>query len=337
MSQTPYQQPEGHPMRRFAVFAAVLAVVVLAGSQPWKGTRWSWSCFRSSFHAHAMAMGSSNTQSRAGADGWTIRDCSSEDGDHTNWGWGDQKHACEVRTITLALPGKLSVSSMNGGIHIVGEDRKDVLVNARIEGWAGSTEEAAAILREIGIETTDGSIRDKGPNFHWGHQGYGISYTIHAPRQLSAELKTMNGGIDLQHLDGDLKFDTTNGGVDLNDLAGNVHGSTVNGGVDIGLSGDSWRGKGLDAETTNGGITLNIPESYSAHLETGTVNGGIEINFPVTVQGEIKHHLTTDLGKGGPTIHAETVNGGITVSHHAGANSASSHSADSDRGEGEAQ
>lgn len=84
------------------------------------------------------------------------------------------------------------------------------------------------------------------------------------------------------------------------------------------LSGNRWDGKGLDAETTNGGITLNIPENYAAHLETGTVNGGIEVNFPITVQGEIKHHLATDLGGGGATIHAETTNGGVTLSHSSG-------------------
>jgi len=313
MTQPPYRPSEGHPMRRFAFFAAALLVVVGVGSQPWNG---GWRGFLNGFHANAKHYeGAADGRALASADGWTIRDCTGEDKDHTNWGWGHQEHACEVRTITIAKPEKFSVSSMNGGIHVVGEDRQDVRIEARIEGWANTSSEAAGILREIQIETAGGTIHDKGPNFHWGHQGYGINYVIRAPRQLSAELKTMNGGIDLAHLDGDLRFDTTNGGVDLTDLAGNVHGSTVNGGLDISLSGDRWSGKGLDAETTNGGISLNIPEHYSAHLETGTVNGGIEVNFPITIQGDIKHHLATDIGSGGPTIHAETTNGGVTLSH----------------------
>jgi hypothetical protein len=318
MSQTSYPQPGDHPMRRFALFVLVLAIVVGVGSQPWSGGARSggWRGFIGGFRAHAKTDRSPAYGAALGsADGWTIHDCSGEDRDHTNWGWGHQQRACEMRTITIAAPAKLDVSSMNGGIRIIGEDRKDVLIDARVEAWADSTSEASGILREVQIQSADGSIRDKGPNFHWGTRGYGISYTIHAPHQISAELKTMNGGIGLAHLDGVLKFDTTNGGVDLTDLAGNVSGSTVNGGLDIALSGDRWRGEGLHAETTNGGITLNLPESYAAHLETGTVNGGIEVNFPVTVQGEIKHHLDTDLGGGGPTIHVETTNGGVTISH----------------------
>lgn len=323
MTQPPFGTSQGNPMRRFAIFAAVLFVIVAIGSAPWNG-RGGWHGFLNSFRAQAKHADQRDGRALTSSEGWAIRDCSGTDKDHTNWGSGDQEHACEVRTITIAKPDKLNVSSMNGGIHVIGEDRQDVKIEARVQAWAGSASEAADILREIQIDTTNGAIRDKGPSFHLGHQGYGISYVIRAPRQTSAELKTLNGGIGLEHLNGDLRFDTTNGGVNLTDLAGDVHGSTVNGGLDISLSGNHWNGKGLQAETTNGGITLNIPDHYSAHLETGTVNGGIEVNFPITIQGDIKHHLATDIGSGGPTIHAETTNGGVTLSHASGGDSDSS-------------
>ena len=38
MTQPPYHASEGHPMRRFTVFAIVLFAVVLVGSQPWNGS-----------------------------------------------------------------------------------------------------------------------------------------------------------------------------------------------------------------------------------------------------------------------------------------------------------
>ena len=93
------------------------------------------------------------------------------------------------------------------------------------------------------------------------------------------------------------------------------------GGLDITLTGKSWRGQGLNAETTNGGVTLKIPEHYAAHLETGTVNGGISVNFPITIQGDIKNRLNTDLNGGGPTIHAETTNGGVEIERAGGTES----------------
>jgi DUF4097 and DUF4098 domain-containing protein YvlB len=81
------------------------------------------------------------------------------------------------------------------------------------------------------------------------------------------------------------------------------------------LAGDSWSGAGMDVETTNGGITLLIPEDYSAEIETRTTNGGIDLGFPVTVQGRIGRELRATLGDGGPTIRAITTNGGVHIAH----------------------
>ena len=63
--------------------------------------------------------------------------------------------------------------------------------------------------------------------------------------------------------------------------------TTRNGGLNVTLSGDRWDGEGLDVETSNGGVTVTIPDGYNAELETRTVNGGLRIDFPITVQGEL--------------------------------------------------
>jgi len=92
-----------------------------------------------------------------------------------------------------------------------------------------------------------------------------------------------------------------------------MHGRTTNGGVKVALTGSQWDGEGLDVTTTNGGVVLEVPSDYNAHLETGTVNGGVRMDFPVRVQGRLDRELSTDLGSGGPTIRARTTNGGVVV------------------------
>jgi len=123
----------------------------------------------------------------------------------------------------------------------------------------------------------------------------------------------MNGGVDVRGMRGTTRFRTMNGGARLEDLGGDVSGSTMNGGLAIVLGGDRWQGQGMDVRTTNGGVDLTIPEGYSAHLETSTVNGGLDLGFPVTVQGRVGRQLSLDLGGGGPTIRAETTNGGVSL------------------------
>ena len=88
----------------------------------------------------------------------------------------------------------------------------------------------------------------------------------------------------------------------------------MNGGLNIELSGNRWAGEKLDASTSNGGVTLTIPENYSARIETGTVNGGMKTDYPMNVRGEIGgQRMTFDVGSGGPTIRAVTTNGGVKI------------------------
>jgi DUF4097 and DUF4098 domain-containing protein YvlB len=283
-------------MRRFIVFILSLtAIVVLGVALP-----------RTHINAHAAV-----AQARATGN-WQNGNCEDRGG---HWG---EAHACQMRHTTFTLPSShLSVETTNGGIDVIGEDRSDVALEARVQTWASSEAEANRLLSDVVINTTNGDVRDQGPHSHFfGREGYSVDYHLHVPRHLAAEIQTMNGGIDLTRLEGTIRFGTTNGGVNLDQLAGDVRGETVNGGIDITLAGDRWQGTGLHAETTNGGVDLRIPDHYSAHLETGTVNGGISLGFPVTVQGEIKNHLNTDLGSGGPTIHVETVNGGVSINRN---------------------
>ncbi len=286
-------------MHRFATFLLVLTLIVI-------GT---------SFHTSATFAAEQTAK-------WTTGACGGDEGNTHNRSWwgGDQKRVCELRTATVKLGGQhLAVKSENGGIEVSGEDRSDVVIEARVSAWASSEADARNILKQVTIDASGDSIRDNGPHFHLGSSGYGVNYRLRVPRKLGVDLKSENGGIDIAHLEGKIRFDTTNGGVDLNDLAGDVHGSTVNGGLDIALTGSSWSGQGLNAETTNGGVSLKVPDHYNAHLETGTVNGGIEVNFPITIQGDIKNRLSTNLGSGGATIHAETTNGGVEINRAGGA------------------
>ena len=89
--------------------------------------------------------------------------------------------------------------------------------------------------------------------------------------------------------------------------------TTTNGGVNVDVSGDHWDGSGLDVETRNGGIRLNLPRGFSAELEAGTTRGSVSIDFPVNVQGRIGRHLETTIGSGGPKLRAITVNGGVSI------------------------
>jgi hypothetical protein len=233
--------------------------------------------------------------------------------ENNNW-YGDRLVGnCEMREQTIPAGGTLSIDGrQNGGVAVKGWDQGQVLVRAQVQTGAPTAADAEQLAKQVRIETAGNKIFATGPenqkDYHWS-----VSYEVFVPRRSDLSVETHNGGISISEVNGRIDFTALNGGVVLKKCGGSVHGSTTNGGLVVELAGDHWDGETLDVSTTNGGVSMSVPENYSAHLETGTVNGGISVDFPVTVQGRITRELAVNLGSGGATVKAMTTNGGVRI------------------------
>jgi hypothetical protein len=224
----------------------------------------------------------------------------------------ERGHYCEIREVTMAAGGQLDVDGgVNGGISIKGANRTDILVRSKIQTYQDDMADSRRIAAEVQVEANGGRVRATGPASE--KHGWGVSYEIFVPLRTDLVLRTHNGGINISGVQGHTQFEAVNGGVSLRHLAGSVEGHTTNGGLHLELASDHWDGDRCDVSTTNGGVTIQIPSNYSAHLETGTVNGGVSVDFPVTVQGDINRRLAVDLGSGGKLVRATTTNGGVRL------------------------
>ena len=225
----------------------------------------------------------------------------------------------EVREVTMPAGSLLTVDGQrNGGIWVKGANRSDVLVRACIQARAGTDEAARSLANSVRIET--GSVvRAEAAS----EENLSVSYEIHVPRNTNLKLSAKNGGIGIRGVEGNMEFETVNGGLHLNDIAGDVRGRTANGGLHVELSGNGWKGSGLDVQTTNGGVHLSIPETFAANIETGTVNGGFksEIAALAAETDEERRRgkrINADLNGGGAPVRVITTNGGIKINSASG-------------------
>ena len=250
------------------------------------------------------------SSARAGAQvRWTTR-AESGSCDHAG---RDRDEWCETREATLPAPARLTVEGGdNGGVRIAGADRRDVHVLAHVWTTARTAARAKELASEIQLRVEGGRLSAEGPR-DGRRESWGVDWEIDVPRALDVDASTLNGGIAIADVSGAIDFRATNGGIALQRVGGDVRGQTVNGGLDIELAGSRWDGRGLDAQTTNGGVTLTVPDGYGAELEAGTVNGGFDVDFPITVRGRLGRTLRTTLGGGGPPIRAVTTNGGVRI------------------------
>jgi hypothetical protein len=227
----------------------------------------------------------------------------------------DRYRHCEVREESMPA-GPLTVDAgTNGGIRVVGWDQSSIRVQAIVQASAREEGRARELASSVQLLVGGGRVGANGPETAGRRESWSVSYRISVPRRNDLDLKANNGGITIDGVSGTITFDTHNGGVRLSELGGTVRGETHNGGLNVVLSGLQWDGEGLDVETTNGGVTLAIPDGYNAQLETRTVNGGFRSDFPLTVQGELsfRRGISTTLGSGGAPVRVRTTNGGVRI------------------------
>lgn len=234
--------------------------------------------------------------------------------------FGKRSSASELRELNLPAAGPLNVDGgRNGGIKVRGENRSDVAVRACVQVSAASEDAARSLLSSVKLSSAGSTLSSDGPD----GVSYSVSYDIRVPSATDLSLTAHNGGIAISGVEGRIEFTTTNGGVALSDVAGEVKGRTTNGGVNVALGGSTWSGRGLDVQTTNGGVRLSMPETYSANIETGTVNGGFKSDIAAVKvsQEDVKgadwstraRRINTVMNGGGPTIRVITTNGGIYI------------------------
>jgi len=236
--------------------------------------------------------------------------------DH-EWCDGDSGDArseryCEVREFQLDARDLVRVDAEpNGGIRVEAWDRNEISLLVKVQGWSRSGDPHDIVSR---VEVLTGStISAEGPDMR-RREGWSASYRLMVPRTSDLDLESLNGGLDIFGVQGTMELSTMNGGITLEDVAGDVRGRTTNGGIKVALSGSQWQGEGLDLETTNGGVSLTLPEGFRADLTTGTVNGSFQTDFPITVRGNLRsRRLSTELNGGGPPIRLSTTNGGVRI------------------------
>jgi DUF4097 and DUF4098 domain-containing protein YvlB len=227
------------------------------------------------------------------------------------------------QTYPLSATGRVSLENINGGVQIKVWDRSEVQVDAIKRAYRRDRLAEA----KIEVSTTEENIRikteypDENQNFRSGEGRYNnpaiVDYTLTVPRKAALEsIELINGAIDIDGVEGNVKASSINGKVTAKGLAGEARLSTINGPLQVTFT-QLDESKAIELGSVNGNVTLVIPSNASASIRAGTVHGGISTDFGLKVKhGEyVGHSLDGQIGTGGPRIKLGNVNGGIRISH----------------------
>jgi DUF4097 and DUF4098 domain-containing protein YvlB len=225
------------------------------------------------------------------------------------------------KSYTLDPKGHLEIHNVNGRIQVEPSTGNAVDVEATKKARGASGEAAKAALDRVSIveDLSDGRIRidtkiarTEGFSFMSGNAT--VEYHVKVPAGADVRFTTVNGGVEVTGLEGNVVAQTTNGGVTARNIgAGRFEASTTNGGLDIDLS--QMPDGGVKLGCVNGGIKVRLPRDAKATISASITNGGINAaDLPVDVTGETsRRHFEGRLNGGGPRLEAQGVNGGIRL------------------------
>jgi hypothetical protein len=233
----------------------------------------------------------------------------------------EYEHHRELRELAWrASAGALDVDGgQNGGVIVTGWGRDSIRVVARVQAQAKSQERADELARGVRIVNENGKLSADGPDTG-EDESWSVTFDVLAPRTKTLHLDAENGPVCVADMEAQMELGTVNGPMVLSAVAGDVRARTENGPLTVSLTGNHWRGAGLDASTENGPVMLAVPRGYNCQLETGTVNGPMRLNIDLVTQGriEVSHQrISAKMGSGGPRVRAITTNGPAVVSYSA--------------------
>jgi DUF4097 and DUF4098 domain-containing protein YvlB len=237
----------------------------------------------------------------------------------------------EERTFTRP-EGPLSVESeVNGGVQVQGWDKDTYSVTA-CQAADASSNDVEHIFSQIKLSVEHGRVSVSGPS---EHDNWTVFLLVRAPRSANLELRANNGPLSLYELDGKLEARAINGPISLQGFSGDANISAENGPIDwvgnsgklrlhtengpiaVSLSGDAWKGSGLEANAQNGPVTLRVPKNYQSSLlveSDGHSPMSCQASFCSDARktwGEDQRRI--EFGNPPAAIHLSTVNGPIAV------------------------
>src|SRR4026208_34143 len=130
-----------------------------------------------------------NAQRRFEPGDWGVS-CSRWRGDR------DTERVCNVVERTIAAPGGgLKVGGRNsGGVTVIAENARDILVRALVEAHARSESRAEQLAEAIELHVEAGRIYAEGPDTR-NREWWSVSYEVRVPARTDLDLKAHNGGI----------------------------------------------------------------------------------------------------------------------------------------------
>lgn len=193
-----------------------------------------------------------------------------------------------------------------------------------------------------------------GFSVRWHKVGSDPQVSVETPASLDLDAKTADGNLSVRGLTGALQMHSGDGTVTLEDLRGDLHLTSSDGNVNIHNATGTLEARASDGhmkvdgqfsavhlhtsdgnlelslaagsrltaasriESSDGRVTVHVPQNLAADLDVSTSDGHVDCALPLTLDnynsgGGSHHHLTGHLNGGGAPLSIHTSDGNVSI------------------------
>jgi hypothetical protein len=200
------------------------------------------------------------------------------------------------------------------------------------------------------------SLKEKphvGLDIHW-HASHGTQVIVETPTSVELDARTADGNLSARNLSGNVQVHTSDGNLTLEDLHGDIHLTSSDGNITVHNVTGTLEARGADGhmkidgqfsavqlhtsdgnldfalapgsqltgasriESSDGHVTIRVPQNLAADLDVSTSDGHIDCTLPLQMDhyssGEsASHHLRGHLNAGGTALSIHTSDGNVSI------------------------
>jgi hypothetical protein len=226
------------------------------------------------------------------------------------------------RSYTLAQARQIEIVSDAGPIDVTGTDGAAIEVRIDREAQAENEHAARDALNAVEIIETVSDLRvmvetrtpDRGRGRRMRRPQVTVRHRIQLPRGMTASFRSQGAPVTVEHVHATLSLTANNGSVRGSGVSGAVNAAVVNGSLTLELAAVT---DPIELSAVNGSIRLVVPRQAGATLTASALNGKVSVSEALAFSPESgtpsEARTAGRLNAGGPTIRAQSTNGGVRI------------------------
>ena len=242
---------------------------------------------------------------------------------------------------------ELRVETNGAAIELSSSDANQI--SARVVSTGYSTDDVRVHESQSGSRV-EIEVRLPSSSWSWSSGNRSARIELIVPRNCNLDLHSSDGHVHASGVTGDIRLESSDGHIEASDLKGTIrlHSSDghidaygLDGSVDASTSDGRLRVRGrfdsltvrsgdgsITAEvlpgskmnsnwsisTSDGSISVRLPDSFAAEIDAHTGDGNISCQLPMLVSGTLgRRDIHGKIGGGGPTLQIRTGDGSIRL------------------------